>query len=444
MEYSGALSSRPPVSAKAFVRVRQFAILAQLVILIACFGPSPRVEPDRSITVLIWSGGAAAKVDPQLIAAFTRKTGISVHVLPASESASHRLKQTLAILQHAPGAVDVLEIDTTWPPILADYLSDLQGVITGELADEVPQIVENATIRSRVVGAPFLVEYGMLYYRTDLLHKYGFSRPPSTWKELELEASRIQRGERAAGRRQFWGYVWQGADYEGLTCNALEWQFSQGGGNLLEGHSTHVANPAAIKAFARAASWVGRISPPGISAYLEEDSRNVWQSGNAAFLRNWAYVYPLARKAPAVKGRFSVAPLPSDVGRPSSVIGGSYLAISKSTRHFADAVKFVKFMTGPEAQKQRAILACYLPTLRSVYANSAVLKSSRLFVLIPTIANGAIRRPVSLAGVEYDRVSQVYAHGVHDILTRADSAVQETARMQSALSSITGLSNRTE
>jgi trehalose/maltose transport system substrate-binding protein len=393
---------------------------------------------------LIWSGGAAAKVDPQLIGDFTKKTGISVHVIPASESASHRLQQELAILQHAPKAVDVLEIDTTWPPILADYLADLRDATRDRTADEVPQVVENATIRGRVIGAPFLVEYGMLYYRTDLLQKYGFAHPPATWNELEIQAARIQRGERAAGHSGFWGYVWQGAEYEGLTCNALEWQSSQGGGNLLENHSVNVNNRAAIRAFARAAGWIGTISPPGITAYLEEDSRNIWQGGSAAFLRSWSYVYPLARSSPIVGGHFAVTPIPSELRAHSSVIGGSYLALSRATQHSADAIQFVRFMTGAEAQKQRAIQACFLPTLRSVYRDPALLQSSALFAMVPTIANRALRRPVSLAGAEYDRVSQIYAGGIHKILTGHARPARECGRMQTELCRLTGLASRGE
>jgi trehalose/maltose transport system substrate-binding protein len=101
---------------------------------------------------------------------------------------------------------------------------DLKDALRGELSDELPQAVENATVKGRVVAAPLFVEYGMLYYRTDLLKRYGFSHPPRTWKELEAESSRIQAGERRRGHTDFWGYVWQGADYEGLTCNALEWR----------------------------------------------------------------------------------------------------------------------------------------------------------------------------------------------------------------------------
>lgn len=425
-------------------RVCLLVTLLELALTYACFGPSLGTQEHRSITVLMWSGGAAAEANPRLLSNFTQKTGIAVHIIPASESASHRLGQTLAILQGAPGAVDVVELDTTWPPILANHLADLRSVLGDSIPDELPQVIENATIGGRLVGAPFLVEYGMLYYRTDLLRKYGFGHAPATWAQLEWQAATIQRGERAAGHPNFWGYVWQGAEYEGLTCNALEWQSSQGGGNLLQGHAVHVNNPATVKAFARAAAWIGKISPPGITAYLEEDSRNMWQSGDAAFLRNWSYVYPLARNSGTVGGRFSVVPIPADTAAPSSVIGGSYLGIAKGSKRYADAVQFVKFMTGRQAQEQRAIRGGYLATLGSVYRAPAVLQSSALFPVVPVIASHALRRPVSSAGAQYDRVSQVYAHGVHEILTGTATAAEECARMQGDLMRIAGLAGRTE
>jgi trehalose/maltose transport system substrate-binding protein len=115
-----------------------------------------------------------------------------------------------------------------------------------------------------------------LFYRVDLLREYGYVRPPKTWEDLETMARRIQAGERAKGNDDFWGFVWQGAPSEALTCNALEWQVSEGGGTILDeqGRVT-VTNPHTIRAWDRAARWVGWISPPGVIGYKEWDAFNM-------------------------------------------------------------------------------------------------------------------------------------------------------------------------
>ncbi len=387
----------------------------------------------------MWTPGEAHQLDQRIIHEFTRQTGIAVRLIPGSESASQRLQQELALFRRKSNAVDVLEIDTIWPAIVGDYLMDLKGALSSEAPDEIPETIENATISGRLVAAPFLVEYGMLYYRTDLLKKYGFSHPPRTWDELEVQSLRIERGERRLGRSDFWGYVWQGADYEGLTCNALEWQRSQGGGNMLEpDHTVNVDNRPAIRAFARAAEWVGTISPPGTVAYLEEDSRNVWQSGRAAFLRNWSYVYRLAMRSPNVRGRFSIAPMPAGVNGYSSALGGWYLGVSKNTKHSSEAIAFVKYMTGKGVQRERAIGGAFLPTFRSLYKDASVLRANPFFRLISELPERVVRRPAALAGGQYDRVSRIYSHGVHMILTARTSASEEAAEMQTDIEHLTG------
>ena len=339
------------------------------------------------------------KLDEAIARDFTQKTGISVRLIPGSESAPRRLAQEMSLLKQASSAIDVFQVDTIWPGVVADYMLDLKDVVQQNASDELPQVVENASVGGRLIAAPFYVDYGMLYYRTDLLDKYRISHPPRTWEELEADSTRIQKGERASGHSDFWGYVWQGAEYEGLTCNALEWQSSLGGGNLLlPEHLVNVDNAAAIGAFSRAARWVGTISPPGVVAYIEEDSRNIWQSGRAAFMRNWSYVYPLAMKSRGVGNRFSVGLMPAGGDPHSSVLGGWYLGISKNAPHRSDAIAFIKYMTGREVQTRRAVEGGFLPTLASLYHDPAVLKANPFLTSISDIPNRVIRRPASMAG----------------------------------------------
>ena len=108
-------------------------------------------------------------------------------------------------------------------------------------------------------------------------------------------AQTIQEGERNSGSADFWGFLWQGAAFEGLTCNGLEWLASNGAGTIVEPDGKiSINNPQTKAALALAKGWVGTISPKGVTTYKEEESRNTFQGGRAAFLRNWPYVYALA------------------------------------------------------------------------------------------------------------------------------------------------------
>jgi trehalose/maltose transport system substrate-binding protein len=364
---------------------------------------------------------------------FTRETGITVELVPAPEPSWQRLKDEL---NSAPGRLDVIEFDLAWSAHLRSQLSDLRGALRDRIDDELPGTIDSVLAGDSVTGAPFFVDYGLLFYRTDLLRKYGFRHPPATWNELETQARIIQRGERTAGHRNFWGYVWQGDAYEGLTCNALEWQYSHGGGNLVaRGRTPNIANQNAVQAFAQAARWIGTISPPGVLAYMEEDSRDVWQSGNAAFLRNWAYVYALAKADPQIAGRFAVSVLPAGSDLHSSVIGGWYLGIPVSSRNQPEAITFVRFMTSRSVQVQRAIAAGNWPTLKTAYGDPE-LRKNELFEIASQAANRVITRPVAPLGPLYPCVSDVYARSIHAILAGKISARSGAQQAEAEITSV--------
>jgi trehalose/maltose transport system substrate-binding protein len=106
---------------------------------------------------------------------------------------------------------DVLGVDVIWAGSLDQYLVDLRPYFATELALLDPQLVASYTVGGKVVAMPYHPQVAVLAYRTDLLKEYGYTRPPKTWDELESMAARIQTGERAKGKKDFWGYVWQGA-----------------------------------------------------------------------------------------------------------------------------------------------------------------------------------------------------------------------------------------
>ncbi len=367
--------------------------------------------------------------------AWARETGNRVEYIDTPAETDARLALFQQYWAARSPEVDIYTIDVIWPGIAAPHALDLTPYFSKATLDSfLTAYVQNNTVQGKLVALPFYADAGVLYYRTDLLARYGFDGPPETWDELERMAERIQQGERAAGHPDFWGFVWQGKRYEGLTCNALEWIASHGGGTLLDttGRVT-VNNPAALRALQRARRWIGWISPRGVTNYAEEDSRNVWQTGNAAFMRNWPYAYNLGNQENSpIRGRFAITVLPRDSSGPhAATLGGWQLMVSAYSRHPNEAVALIRYLTSYERQKARSLELSLLPTRTAVYHDPEVLQVRPWFREMLRVLNHAVARPSSVAGSRYNRVSQAFSSAVHRALTgewSPEQALREAER----------------
>ena len=372
---------------------------------------------------------------------FTTESGIRVEVLPAPESAVEQLATWRKLLEARAAVPDVYAVDVIWPAILADDLVDLKPYIPGpEIAAHFPELIANNTVNGKLVALPYNLDTGVLFYRIDLLQQYGYRAPPKNWEELESMAARIQAGERAKGNKDFWGFVWEGASSEALTCNALEWQVSEGGGKILENGMITVNNPQTIRAWERGARWVGSISPPGVVAYKEWDAFNIWQAGQAAFMRNWANAYVAAR-APGspIQKTFEVAPLPEGRAGLGATLGGHGYGVSRYSLHPQEAAMLVRFLCRRDVQLKRCRKTAQPSTLPDLYSDPEVLAANPYFSSILDTRNKIALRPAATSGKKYPDVSRAYFEAVHVVLTGKKSATQAASDLQIELQEITGL-----
>jgi trehalose/maltose transport system substrate-binding protein len=335
----------------------------------------------------------------------------------------------------------VYGIDVVWPGILNEDFIDLKPYFASEISSQFPSIAASYIVDNKLVAMPYRADIGLLYYRTDLLRQYGYREPPRTWDELEIMAARIQAGERAKGKKQFWGFVWQGAADEVLTCNALEWQAAQGGGRIIEDDQTiSVNNPQAIRAWQRAAHWVGSISPLAVVGYREWDSLNVWVAGDAAFMRNWpsAYVDSQAAGSP-IRNKFDIALLPGGkVGRVGT-LGGWGLAVSRFSAHPREALELVRYLTRRDVQVKRSRVLSQPPTLPELYNLPEVLEANpRSVLLSQAFRTGIVSRPSNVSGKKYQDVTDAYISAVHSVLTGEKRAPEAAAVLENDLVRITG------
>jgi trehalose/maltose transport system substrate-binding protein len=410
------------------------------ILALAACGRRPAAEPVTLVLLDIGPAGNREYSDwtVEALEGFRGETGVSVKRMLGPESSDEQLVFERQLLEGAATTPDVYIIDAIWPGMLSDHFLDLRSRLGEEAARHFPALVANNVVQERLVAMPYHANVGILLFRTDLLREYGYGGPPATWTELEDMAAAIQKGERAKGHDDFWGYVWQGAPYEGLTCNALEWQVSDGGGRIVEDDGTiSVHNPRTVAAWRRAASWVGTISPPEVVGYRETDAHDVWRAGKAAFMRSWPYASQDG--ASSVRGRFDITFVPRGSQGHAMTLGENALAVSRYSKHADEAIALVRYLSRRDVQLDRARKTGLPPTMPDLYDDPEILKASPYTTrLKPVLLGGAVSRPSSVTGHKYAEVSRAYFRAVHSVLTRQRTAAAAAAALERELAWITG------
>ncbi|PVE25170.1 ABC transporter substrate-binding protein [Microvirga sp. KLBC 81] len=383
--------------------------------------------------------GKEYEICKQGVDAWASKTGNTVKIVSTPNSATERLALYQQLLAAGAGDVDVFQIDVVWTGILADHLQDLTSKGQGVVGEHLPAMVETSRVNGKLMAMPWFADAGLLYYRKDLLDKY--KRPvPQTWSDLTETARMIQEGERKEGKGDFWGYVWQGRAYEGLTTVALEWIASYNGGTIVdEKGEVTVENPKAVEALKTAAGWVGAITPEGVLNYTEEEARGVFQAGNAAFMRNWPYAWALAQGADSsIKDKVGIAPLPKGGadGRHAGTLGGQLLAVSKYSKNADAATDLVMYLTGQEEQKRRAVQGSFNPTIVSLYGDADIAKANPFIGDLADVFANAVARPATVTGQNYNKVSTEFFNAVHQVLSKRAEPAQALNRLDRDLKRI--------
>lgn len=351
---------------------------------------------------------------------FTSKTGIPVEIMELPRSTSQKRQPLTEALGNKRTDPDVILMDVAWIADFADHswLEPLDRYAAKGTGFDKSNYLSNLlvttdTYNKQLVALPNRIDGGLLYYRTDLLEKYGNGIPPKTWEELVAMSQKAQTGERAANP-MFYGFVWQGAKYEGFVCCFLELAGKQGGFQFANGQLVFdtPANRRALELMKSMVSDAG-ISPPQTPYDMKEEGvRMYFQEGNAMFERNWPYAWKRhqADDSP-IKGKVGLAPIPANApGEGVSTLGGWHLAMSAFSDSKDEAWQFIRFVNSPSSQKKLALLRGNAPALRSVYTDDEVEAALPHFPDIRNALEQATPRPVIPEYPELSGVLQRYGH----------------------------------
>jgi len=362
--------------------------------------------PAEAKTITFSVGGGAVEFDfwEKLMRDFRAETGIDVELMRKPMDTGLHRQGLIVPLSTRKSDPDVFLLDVAWLAQFAasGWLAPLGPYLAKDGCVDrsafFPHILALAdTYEGNLVALPVFIDGGLLYYRTDLLRKYGLGGPPRTLDDLLRYAKKVQKGERG-GNPGFFGFVWQGAQYEGLICDFLEFAGKDGSFSVKDG-IVSVDTPGNRKALRFMHDLIHRhgVSPPSTYTEMkEEEVRRFFQGGNALFERNWPYAFALheAEGSP-VRGKTAIAPVPSfSPGRGVSTLGGWHVGISRFSDAKKESYRLLCFLTSYEVQKKMALHLGWNPGRMDVYDDSEILERIPHFRKRRTAFENARPRPI--------------------------------------------------
>ena len=393
----------------------------------------PALTQTVTISVLI-QGLESAQLQ-FLVQEFNQKhPNINLEVIEAPNASNQveDLYTSSFLLGESPYDLVYMDVVWTYKFAAAGWLLPLEDRISdSELNQFLDGDVAGGKYKDSLYRMPFRSDAGMLYYRTDLLEQAG-KQPPNTFAELIEIARDIQ----ARGNIE-WGYLWQGKQYEGLAAMFVE---------ILEGYGGFWVNPEtlevgldrenAIAAVQFLRSTIAeKVSPPGVTTYIEPDTHRLFINGKSLFLRNWPYVFALASQENSpIRGKFAIKPMVSAPGENSGACQGGWgFGIAKTSPHPEAAWEVIKFFSSKEIQKKYVLNTGYVPSRRALFNDSEIVaKYPHYPELLKVVENSALRPPIAQYAQASDILQRYLSAALTDTMPvekAMTAAASETRRL---------------
>ena len=117
--------------------------------------------------------GNAVENFKTLVKPWEEATGNTVTMVPMPASTTDQFGQYRLWLAAGNADIDVYQTDVIWAPQLADHFVDLTEAAKDLAPTHFPSIIESQTVNGKLVALPIFTDAPALYYRKDLLEKYG-------------------------------------------------------------------------------------------------------------------------------------------------------------------------------------------------------------------------------------------------------------------------------
>ncbi len=322
-------------------------------------------------TITVWAMGAEGQNLPTLAKDFeAANPGAKVNVTAIPWDAAHD-KFTTAIA--AGKTPDAAMVGTTW---MGEF-AGLDALDPTPSSIDASQFFEGAQNTTKVgdtsYGIPWYVETRLVYYRTDLAKKAGFTEAPKTWEELKAMAKGMQ--DKAGAK---WGIGLQ-AGGTGSWQSVMPFAWSNGADLTKDGGKAYNFDTPEIK---EAVEYYQSYFNEGISdkaAPATPTTEPDFASGKVPMFISGPWMMSAVEKVGGAgfKDKYDVAPMPVKKTS-SSFVGGSDFVVFKDSKERDTAWKFVQFLADPKTQAKWYQQSTDLPSVQSAWEDPSISADKKL------------------------------------------------------------------
>lgn len=326
---------------------------------------------QASGTMTIWAMGAEGEKLPDLAKEFeAANPGVKVQVTGIPWDAAHDKFTTAITANKTP---DAAMVGTTWMGEFAN-LGALDATPPSiDKSGFFPGAQKTTEVNGTSFGIPWYVETRLIYYRTDLAEKAGFTTPPKDWDGLKAMAKAMQTKAGAT-----WGMGFQ-AGGTGSWQSILPFAWSDGADLTKNGGKDYnLDSPEVLDAVKYYQSYF----TDGISdkaAPATPTTEPDFVSGKVPMFISGPWEMSAVEKVGGAdfKNKYSVMQIPAKKAS-SSFVGGSNFVVFKNSQNRDSAWKFVQWLTDPKVQVKWYQASTDLPSVTSAWTDPALASDEKL------------------------------------------------------------------